>query len=248
MMGGFVGGRVRVRPGRQGLQNPRHPKQGLGTVGATPAASIALLKPNWHYNWWWNPIQGTGVPAYLMIYDDNTQPENWQWATDGVAVFGYNEPEASGQANMTAAEGAIHWHNFVEPTFPDKPLISPSPQFGTTWLANMRTEYNTRYGGYPRWDGGICCHSYASDAAAAIAKVEQFIAYGQSIGINKVWVTEWSVPTVAQAEIFRVYADGNPNIAGYAWYADNDSYSTTGADTRLIISGALTAFGQWYVS
>lgn len=224
-----------------------HGKKGVGLV-TNDCAVAEALRASWFYNWWWNPTQCQNVTPYLMIWDDQTQPENWRYLTDGAAVFLYNEPDlCPTQACMTAEEQAVHMHDFVEVQLPNKPLIAPAPAGDITNVVTVYDAYLNLYGSAPDWRG-LALHCHGQSALECINKTQNFIDQATTWGLTEVWVTEWSICNLSEAETYRQWLEANPFVAGYAWFSDIQSYSANNCDTRLWVDGQLTIYGQWYQS
>jgi hypothetical protein len=108
--------------------------------------------------------------------------------------MGFNEPEMSGQANLTPAQGATAWM-LVETTYPERKLVSPSV-LDLQWLIDWRAAYYAAYGRDPRVDA-IGVHWYYQNDGDPLRslqrQVEKAELLAQQWGVSEIWLTEWAL-------------------------------------------------------
>ena len=155
-----------------------------------------------------------------------------QVKSEGDVLLGFNEPDQSGQANMTVAQALDLWPQ-LEAT--GMTLGSPAVSSGAAtpggWLDQFMTGAKAR--GYRV--NFITVHWYGGDFSTGPA-VQQLESYLQAI-YNQyhlpIWITEFALtsyagptptfPTEAQQAAFLTAAtemlDGLPYVQRYAWFA-----------------------------
>jgi hypothetical protein len=115
-----------------------YPRKGV----AGNEASWARFGSSWDYNWSRNP--SAAAPAQVAY-----SPQQWngagiaalpqwypQWHVDAkpTALFGFNEPDLAGQANMTVSAAISLWPQLQAA---DLPLLSPATAWAFSgWLSN----------------------------------------------------------------------------------------------------------------
>jgi RNA polymerase sigma factor (sigma-70 family) len=199
-------------------------KAALGDVGA-----------QWYYNWAPdnNDMPGpAGVEFVPMIRAkaDVTDASLKQAKGEGTELLGFNEPDMSGQADMSVADALAAWPQLQATGLR---LGSPSVAYGGDtpggWLDQFMSGAKDK--GY-RVDF-ICLHWYGSDFGPAA--VDQFLGYVDAVHKRygkPIWVTEYGLtnfsgspkyPTAAQEVAFiqgsTAGMQSRSYVERYAWFA-----------------------------
>ena len=234
-------------------------------VANSPCAARSALNVSWYYNWTQKETEpcseGTGGEFVPMIWG-HTGAEQSLTAiqtsvTDFVSkgykyVLGFNEPDNSGQSNLTTATALS-----LLPGFSNAGILvgTPATQANTTgqaWFkdymgtvaadATLRADFIALH--WYGWNDGSC------DAKAS--QLESYLKYAEGFPGNRpIWLTEWSclnlsAPTPEAVLAFyqgalAVFAK-HPRVQRYAWYP-----WTTNCELNDK-SGALTPLGKAYAA
>jgi len=213
-------------------------RKGVATWDATGVSQeLAASGASWYYNWGATP-SGITAPSsasfvpMIRAASDVTTATLDQVKSEGNVLLGFNEPDLSGQANMTVAQALDLWPQ-LEAT--GMTLGSPAVAYDAAtpggWLDQFMTGAKAR--GYRV--NFITVHWYGGDFSTGPA-VQQLEGYLQAI-YNRyhlpIWVTELALtsyagptpafPTEAQQAAFLTAAttmlDGLPYLQRYAWFA-----------------------------
>ena len=213
-------------------------RKGVATWDATGVGQdLAASGASWYYDWGATP-SGITAPASTsfvpMIWgaSDVTAATLDQVKSEGDVLLCFNEPDQSGQANMTVAQALDLWPQ-LEAT--GMTLGSPAVSFDAAtpggWLDQFMTGAKAR--GYRV--NFITVHWYGGDFSTGPA-VQQLESYLQAI-YNQyhlpIWLTEFALtsyagstptfPTEAQQAAFLTASttmlDGLPYVQRYAWFA-----------------------------
>jgi RNA polymerase sigma factor (sigma-70 family) len=213
-------------------------RKGVATWDAAGASQdLAASGASWYYDWGATPSgitapAGTGFVPMIWGASDVTAATLDQVKSEGDVLLGFNEPDQSGQANMTVAQALDLWPQ-LEAT--GMTLGSPAVSSGAAtpggWLDQFMTGAKAR--GYRV--NFITVHWYGGDFSTGPA-VQQLESYLQAI-YNQyhlpIWITEFALtsyagptptfPTEAQQAAFLTAAtemlDGLPYVQRYAWFA-----------------------------
>jgi hypothetical protein len=170
-------------------------KKGVSTWQFTGlSGAVKDVKASWYYNWGTNndamPADAEFVP---MIWDENVDtPANLaKVKSEGRTLLGFNEPDMSGQANMTVDQALSLWPDLQATGMR---LGSPAVAYGGDtaggWLDRFMT--GARQRGL-RVDF-ITLHWYGSDFSDAA--VGQFMGYVDAVHRRynlPIWVTEYGL-------------------------------------------------------
>ncbi|BBB00902.1 putative RNA polymerase ECF subfamily sigma factor [Actinacidiphila reveromycinica] len=206
--------------------------------------ALARSGASWYYTWSTTHagISGPGFVPMIWGADSASATALAQAKAAGPYLLGFNEPDMSGQANMTVDQALALWPQLESA---GKVLGSPAVAYGADtsggWLDRFMT--GARQKGY-RVDF-ITLHWYGGDFTTADA-VAQLRSYVQSVYDRyhkPVWLTEFALtdfsggaaryPSDQQQAAFLTAAakmlDGLPYLQRYAWFglpAKDDGPST----------------------
>jgi RNA polymerase sigma factor (sigma-70 family) len=213
-------------------------RKGVATWDATGVSpELAASGASWYYDWAATP-NGITAPSSTsfvpMIWgaSDVTTATLDQVKSEGDVLLSFNEPDQSGQANMTVAQALSLWPRLMATGMT---LGSPAVSFDAAtpggWLDQFMAGAKAR--GYRV--NFITVHWYGGDFSTGPA-VQQLESYLQAI-YNRyhlpIWLTEFALtnyagstptfPTEAQQAAFLTAAtamlDGLPYVQRYAWFA-----------------------------
>jgi RNA polymerase sigma factor (sigma-70 family) len=212
-------------------------RKGVSTWSFTGAdQALAASGASWYYNWGATP-NGTTAPgvSYVPMIRDAasvTSATLSQVSQEGNVLLGFNEPDLSSQANMTAAQALALWPRLMATGMTlGSPAVASGAATPGGWLDTFMAGAKAR--GY-RVDF-ITVHWYGGDFAAGPA-AQELQAYLQAIYARyhlPIWVTEFALtnysggtatfPPAAQQAAFLTAAtqmlDGLPYVQRYAWFA-----------------------------
>lgn len=219
-------------------------------------------KISWVYNWSPYRTNIAGTEFVPMLWSTNRGHDGNQFlnqARGAKVVLGFNEPERSDQANMSPAEAARAWKQYIEPlraqgTRLGSPAIASTDQ-GLNWLLQFLSELN-KVGG--RIDF-LALHWYGRGVDNFIG----WITYVRQRTGNQypVWVTEFACTSwnpsqpvsVQEASDFMRQSVSRLNslnwVERYAWFgAQHRPDAALGSASSLISpNGGLTQLGRDYV-
>jgi RNA polymerase sigma factor (sigma-70 family) len=204
-------------------------------TGVTQA--LADSGASWYYNWAAAP-DGITAPAsasYVpMIWGaaNVTTASLSQVTREGHVLLGFNEPDQSGQANMTVSQALDLWPQLMATGMTlGSPAVAAGAATPGGWLDQFMAGAKAR--GY-RVDF-ITVHWYGGDfqTGPAVQQLESYLAAVYARYRVPIWLTEFaltsysggtaSFPTEAQQAAFLTAAttmlDGLPYLQRYAWFA-----------------------------
>ncbi|KAJ7217728.1 glycosyl hydrolase catalytic core-domain-containing protein [Mycena pura] len=239
-----------------------------GIAGGGDAATdmvqfTATGKVSWYYTWSLSSVN-TELEFVPMLWGAKDVAQ-WTDSSDGInatiaqrkptAVLGMNEPQETGQSNLTPQEGADMWKTYIEPLHAQGlRLGSPAPSSapsGKTWLQDFLTAC----------DGGctvdfIALHYYDVNATAFAAYLTDFHDTFQ----RPLWVTEWACqnfnngPQCSAADVAeflnqtQAFMDAQDWVERYAWYGVlRNLGGVNTADAMLTGDGKITDLGEQYI-
>ncbi len=218
-------------------------KKGFGSGGdfAQSNKPALLTKSGWFYNWGPTTTEGlTDLEFVPMKYSARTSTEPaWKTILDlnnPSHLLGFNEPQSTGQANMTTNEQLLHWPKMMESGMR---LGSPAPTNMALFYDFMEQCDKRNY----RVDF-VALHDYGTGTAQAFYN---FCKTVHDRTGRPIWVTEfnwggtWSTitPTYAEAaarinEIIEKY-DTEGIIERYAIFSFDEAVNDTGgAQNRAV--------------
>ncbi len=252
-----VGGTV---PGT-GTQNC---KRGVAYGYHSPADMQALRSSvSWWYNW--SPVpessvagsyQNLGVEFVPMVWGDRFASEDpaHRIPTGTKFLLGFNEPNFTSQANLTAQQAAALWPQMEQiATARGMKLVSPAVNFcGGGCNQTNPFDYLTQFfAACPSCKVDyVAAHWYACDKPALTWYLSELKKFGKPI-----WITEFACldaadtsPAVQQAYMKEALSvlESDPAVFRYSWFAGR--FDPNPNVNLLAASGALTPLGQTYVS
>lgn len=205
-------------------------------------------KIDWLYDWGQTNIAANDeFPFYVM-----------QWNGGGIGnlasavssqkstvVLGFNEPDNAGQANMSPADAASLWKQYIQPLKAQGvKLVTPAVTNGGSGLAWMDQFFGNCTGCTA---DAVAIHWYGGWTGDLEPFVESFEKYNKPI-----WLTEFGLSWNAGADSYQEflplaldYLDNNANVEKYAFFG---AFYSGGAEDMINANGTLNALGQIYVS
>jgi len=218
-------------------------------------------KVSWYYTW----------SSYSINTDLEFVPMLWGQTSEGdfsstinqtisdlkpTAVLGMNEPQETGQSNLTPEQGVAMWKTYLEPLRSQGlRLGSPAPSSapsGKTWLQDFLTACS----GECTVDF-IALHWYDVNASEFIAYLEDFHNTFQ----RPLWVTEWACQNYNDANeqcssddivLFlnatQSYMDSSDFVERYAWFGAMENLQGVNQENALMDkNGKINDLGKQYI-
>jgi hypothetical protein len=242
-------------PGDGGVQ----PYKG---VANSACADLLRLGVTWWYNWTLSPSGCMASQFDPMIWGHTGKEQSASGVASEIAgivragyttVLGFNEPDNTGQSNMSVATAISLWPSFDDPSLR---LGSPATQgnsTGLTWIQNFMSQVNADTTGKLRVDF-IAAHWYGWNSGSCDAKaanLESWIKQIEAIPGNRpIWLTEWGCLNASNpdAKTVQAFFSGaivmfakHPRIERYGWYP----WTT---NNELVDGGALTTLGAIFAA
>ncbi|KAJ5708730.1 hypothetical protein N7488_008531 [Penicillium malachiteum] len=158
----------------------------------------------WAYNW--GSSQDGDIPdgvSYVpMLWgSDSDFVDGWVSAVETALdsgseyILGFNEPDSSTQADMTASEAATYYKEYITPYSGDASLVSPAVTSSTSsgegldWMESFLEACDD-------CDiSAIAVHWYGSDVSEFKSFVQEAIDLADDYDISSVWITEFGLDT-----------------------------------------------------
>ncbi|KAJ7882232.1 glycoside hydrolase [Mycena olivaceomarginata] len=221
----------------------------------------------WYYNWKPEPSDdatGLSVEFVPMLWGKNQTETFSETINDTISalnvttVLGMNEPQEPGQSNLTAAEGAHMWQQYLEPLRSRNiRLGSPAPSGApgsTEWLTNFLNEC-----GQGCTVDFLVLHSYGTNATAF---KEFLVNYHEVFKLN-IWVTEWACQNMQgpqnQCSMSDVtefmqetqeFMNQMEWVERYAWYGAKTAADMHGVNIKnamMDTDGVINDLGRQYI-
>nr|GAT58540.1 predicted protein [Mycena chlorophos] len=237
---------------------------GAGDASTDMAQFETTGKVSWYYTWGLDSVSDTDLQFVPMLWGQQDVAQ-WTDPSSGInatiaqrkptAVLGFNEPQETGQSNLTPQEGAALWKQYIEPLRAQGlRLGSPAPSSapsGKTWIQDFLTAC----------DGGctldfIALHWYDVNATAFIDYINDF---HNTFNLS-IWVTEWSCqnynggPQCTASQISELlnttqsYMNSVDWVERYSWFGIlRDLEGVNSLDAMLTSSGKITNLGEQYI-
>jgi hypothetical protein len=236
------------------------PYKGLASYNG--CTDLGVLGTSWFYTWNASSsacANNQFVPQIWGHPGENIASEITAAASKGYPyVLGFNEPDNTGQSNMSVAAAITLWPQLTS----NKALLIGSPatsanSAGQTWMSSFMSMVNNDTTGALRVDF-IAMHWYGWNAGScepSAATLESYLKWVEAIPGNRpIWITEWgclnvSQPTAAGVQSFLSGAIAmlakHPRVVRYGWFESR----TSDPNTTLVNSdGTLTALGTIYAN
>jgi len=235
-----------------------YPKKGV----AGNEANAAMFGASWDYNWsrtpnMPSPAQVVFLPQQWNGAAENTLPQyspGWHTNPKPMALLGFNEPDQSGQANMTTTNAISVWPQLMAANVP---LVGPATSWPlTSWMSNFWSQANSA--GLRVDESGFHWYSYPS-VDTLIGNIQSvYNAWGRPVWITELgvafsggtWTEEMNYSFLAE---FLWRAEGLAALHRYGIFTFNSDPPTNPWDQTSPQSGVfksdgvtLTAFGQLY--
>jgi hypothetical protein len=176
-------------------------KKGIAAAKFGPA-NIAAAHASWYYNWRSSPNSGTvpsgtQAPEYVPMIgrSGDVNDANINALKAGKAngtykhLLGFNEPDISGQANMSVDQVIAAWPRLVETGLL---LGSPAPSW---WSNAWFTDFMTKATAANLKIDFICLHFYRSpNATGVIDELKKFCNDAYNKYHKPIWLTEFGAP------------------------------------------------------
>jgi hypothetical protein len=186
------------------------PDVSTGDAGLPPYKGVAnsecvdqgKLGSTWFYNW---TLSGTCATSQfipmLWGHTGNEQTAggisnamNTLVAKGFTTVLGFNEPDNTGQSNMTVAAAIALWPSFNNPALRIGSPATSANANGQTWFKDFMAQVNSDTTGTLRVDF-LALHWYGWNAGSCesnASSLESYIKTMEAIPGNRpIWITEW---------------------------------------------------------
>jgi len=191
------------------------------------------------------------------MYWSDKQLASWQSQVVGKHwphVFSVNEPEQTGQSNISPDAAISIWHNHIATVNADA-RGSPAVTTGDAGF-NWMTEYIGKCKTQNCMPDFMCLHYYGTSSADFIARVTKFY---DTFGI-KVWMTEYACQdysgrnqqcSQSQTDTFlretKAWLEQTEWIVRYAWYGAFTSININPTNQLMTSSGEINELGKIYI-
>jgi len=207
---------------------------------------------SWVYAWEASP------PAYLKSSGLEFIPMQWgsagadqfQSIVKGLGaktILGFNEPDMSGQSNLSPGDAANIWKKYIQPLHSQgiklgAPAVSAAPG-GMDWLKSFMSACSGCTFDF------VPLHWYGDGSQY----FEQYVQNFHNEFKHPIWVTEWastnSNPTVALQFLkdTTAFLDKTSYVQRYSWFAFERNSANSQQFALLNSDGSLNARGQAYI-
>jgi hypothetical protein len=196
----------------------------------------------WHYDWSPYPLDCPGVEAVPMLWSPGVVVAKNLPAGQYLLVG--NECDLANQCNTSPEVAAVWWRQ-VEQLYPERKLIGPNASYlGLDWLLAWHAAYSKLYGEPPRmWALGI--HCYAVPDACRVWTETNIALAQQWTTSGKVWVTEWAMRGLPDANTFMNWLLAQDDVERAAWFLAQDAGRLN--ETGLLgPTQKMSKYGFWY--
>jgi hypothetical protein len=244
---------------------PPPPSSGGGKIGlAWPNGEDPNL-PAWKTNkvstiYTWSPFlpskaKGLGLNGIPMLWGPKQIPDFQRLVKPGYAntIFGFNEPDIPSQSNLSPADAAGMWKQYLEPLRSQGyRLISPATVKGPEWLKQFMDACN----GGCHLDG-LNVHFYGTSVDDMIKRLT---SYHDAFNLP-IYLTEFACqdfgggPQCSRDQVFgfmsgaKKFLDSTPWIVSYSWFGVMHDMGNVNPLNRLMGSdGKPNDLGWLYLS
>ncbi|KAJ5094837.1 hypothetical protein N7456_010698 [Penicillium angulare] len=213
---------------------------------------------SWAYNWG-SESDGTipsGVEYIPMLWGTDSI-DGWTSAVKtalsggSTHIMGFNEPDSSSQANMSPADAATYYKEYITPYSDEATLISPavtsseSSGEGLDWLESFLEDCTDCE------VSALAIHWYGSTFSELKSFVTQAISTASTYGISEVWLTEFGLSSdesgildlvTAAAFVLEasVWLEAQSEVTRYAYFYCANDY--------MLTDNVVNAVGDAYVA
>jgi hypothetical protein len=225
---------------------------------------VVALQSFWYYTW------GTPMPSpspqnceFVSMFwgAANVTSQNiaavQQLATQGSVkyVLGFNEPDQSGQSNMTVSQALALWPQLESIGVPlGSPAVSwPTVQWFTDFMDSVAAEHL-------RVDF-ICVHMYVgTDDVSFVQTLQQvYNQYHLPIWVTEFATADWNAATPASNMYTAADAmgfmqrllpqlDSLSYVQRYSWFSGDPTSAQLWPSALIATNGSLTPLGAWYAN
>lgn len=231
------------------------------------AQFLGTGKVSWYYTWSsWPTNQGNSLEFVPQLWGEKSV-DDWEKNIEGEvktrldqdqikAIIGFNEPQESGQSDMSPDDAKELWVKYLEPLRKQYGVRLGSPP--TSAASNSKPwtqEFLTACGSDCNVDF-ITIHWYGVNATAFINYITDFHDTFQ----RPIWVSEWAchdfsgmVPqcTQAQANEFmdttQKFMDKTDWVERYSWFGAMPDPVVSAVNSLLDRQGTITPLGKQYI-
>ncbi|PWY74468.1 hypothetical protein BO94DRAFT_227116 [Aspergillus sclerotioniger CBS 115572] len=213
---------------------------------------------SWSYNWA-QEADGTmpsGVKFVPMLWGTGSV-STWTSAVEkalsggSTHILGFNEPDMTSQADMSASSAATLYKKYITPYGDRATLISPAVTSsensgqGLSWFKTFMGDCKSCN------ISALAVHWYGGSFAQLESFMTEAISTAGQYDIDEVWLTEFAldadtngISDAATAKTFLEKAidwlDSHPKVGGYAYFYTANGY--------LLTSGSVNSVGDVYVA
>ncbi len=240
-------------------------KRGVA-FGRNTAAGLTALSSDvtWWYNWSVAPeaavrdvYRNLNVEFVPMIWDETRYGSAGSIPSGTKTLLGFNEPNFFSQANLSAAQAAAQWPNVQQiAQSRGMKIAAPAVNFcGPAASCHDTDPFNylqAFFAACPNCQVDyVAAHWYACDLPALQWYIGQLKT---KFPTKPIWLTEFACGDGADRSLAKQkqymqaaipYLESEPQVAKYAWFADENAIPNVGLTTS---TGALTELGQLYTS
>jgi len=225
---------------------------------------VVSLEAFWYYTW------GTPMPSpspqnceFVSMFwgAGNVTSQNiaavQQLAAQGAVkyVLGFNEPDQSGQSNMTVSQALALWPQLQSIGVPlGSPAVSwPTVQWFTDFMDSVAAEHL-------RVDF-ICVHMYVgTDDVSFVQTLQQvYNQYHLPIWVTEFATADWNATTPASNMYTAADAmgfmqrllpqlDSLSYVHRYSWFSGDPTSAQLWPSALIAANGSLTPLGSWYAN
>ena len=225
---------------------------------------VVALQSFWYYTW------GTPMPSpspqnceFVSMFwgAANVTPQNiaavQQLAAQGSVkyVLGFNEPDQSGQSNMTVSQALALWPQLQSIGLPlGSPAVSwPTVQWFTDFMDSVAAEHL-------RVDF-ICVHMYVgTDDVSFVQTLQQvYNQYHLPIWVTEFATADWNATTPAANMYTAADAmgfmqrllpqlDSLSYVQRYSWFSGDPTSAQLWPSALIASNGSLSPLGTWYAN
>jgi hypothetical protein len=232
-------------------------------VANSPCGEMAMAGATWFYNWelgrgtctapefipmlWGNAKRGEQTPTVIANAMNTLVTQGF------TTVLGFNEPDNTGQSNMTVATAISLWPSFNHPALRIGSPATSANAAGQAWFNDFMSQVNADTTGTLRVDF-IAAHWYGWNAGSCepnAATLETYIKGIEMIPGNRpIWLTEWGCMHMSNPDSATVVAffkgavamfARHPRIERYAWYPWNPY-------NHLFVDGGISEMGTAFAA